>query len=72
MTKKFLPRHLNDFLEEEEYQISSSALNVYEDNNAVFVEAALLEICVDDEGEVTFSKLEESMSKKSQVVFAQY
>lgn len=61
MSKKFLPRpffpwDLNDFLEEEEYQISSSGLNVYEDNNAVFVEAALPGISAHDEVEVTFDQ----------------
>lgn len=61
MQKKFLPRpffpwDLNDFLEEEEYQISSSGLNVYEDNNAVVVEAALPGISSDDEVEVTFDQ----------------
>lgn len=61
MTKKILPRpffpwDLNDFLEEEEYQISSSGLNVYEDNNAVYVEAALPGISPKDEVEVTFDQ----------------
>lgn len=61
MSKKFLPRpffpwDLNDFLEEEEYEISSSGLNVYEDNNAVFVEAALPGISPHDEVEVTFDQ----------------
>lgn len=61
MTKKFLPRpffpwDLNDFLEEEEYQISSSGLNVYEDKNSVFVEAALPGISPDDDVEVTFDQ----------------
>lgn len=61
MQKKFLPRpffpwDINDFLEEEEYQVSSSGLNVYEDKNAVFVEAALPGISHDDEIEVTFDQ----------------
>lgn len=61
MIKKFLPRpffswDLNEFLEEEDYQLSSSGLNIYEDKNAVFVEAALPGISPNDEVEVTFDQ----------------